>query len=109
MNIMNRNLHLSLLIILFICSTCVVSAQKINVNNSSSLENLINSLIDGCVEISNVSSTVNGSAYGIPSYGQFTRGNSNFPFESGIMLSTGNVLFARNSTISSTLSDGSSA
>lgn len=109
MNIMNRNLHLSLLIILFICSTCVVSAQKINVNNSSSLENLINSLIDGCVEISNVSSTVNGSAYGIPSYGQFTRGNSNFPFESGIMLSTGNVLSAGNSTITSTLSDGSSA
>lgn len=106
---MNRNLHVHYFMFLLICSVSIVSAQKINVNNSNNLENLIlNNLIKGCVEVSNITSSVNGSAYGVPSYGQFTRGNSNFPFESGIMLSTGNVLSAGNSSITETLSDGSS-
>lgn len=95
---------------LLIGSVNIVSAQKINVNNSGSLEDLIlNNLINGCVEVTNITSSVNGSSSGISSYGQFTRGNSNFPFEKGIMLSTGNALSAGNSSISQTLSDGSSA
>src|SRR5690606_20364981 len=106
---MNRTLFLQCFIIL-LCSVSIASAQKINVNNSGSLEDLIlNNLINGCVEVTNITSSVNGSSSGISSYGQFTRGNSNFPFEKGIMLSTGNVLSAGNSSISPTLSDGSSA
>src|SRR5690606_31337134 len=105
---MNRTLFLQCFIIL-LCSVSIASAQKINVNNSGSLEDLIlNNLINGCVEVTNITSSVNGISSGVPSYGQFTRGSSNFPFESGIMLSTGNALSAGNSSISPTLSDGSS-
>ncbi|WP_100612578.1 T9SS type B sorting domain-containing protein [Confluentibacter lentus] len=105
---MNRNLHY--FIAMLICSVTVASAQKINVNNSVSLQDLIlNNLINGCVEVTNITSSINGSSYGFSSYGQFTRGSSNFPFENGIMLSTGNALSAGNSLITPTLSEGSTA
>lgn len=107
---MNRTLHLYSLIILLFGSISLASAQKINVNNSDSLEDLIvNNLINGCVEVTNITSSINGNSYGFPSYGQFTRGNSNFPFESGMILSTGNALSAGNSSLQSTLSDGSTS
>lgn len=107
---MNRSLHLPCLIILIFCSVAIASAQKINVNDSGSLEDLIlNNLINGCVEVSNVTSSINGSNYGFSSYGQFTRGSSNFPFENGIILSTGNALSAGNSLNTPTLSEGTVA
>ncbi|MGE5944646.1 MAG: choice-of-anchor L domain-containing protein [Flavobacteriales bacterium] len=107
---MNRSLDLPCLILFIFCSVGIASAQKINVNNSGSLEDLIlNNLINGCVEVSNVTSSINGSSSGLPSYGQFTRGSSNFPFENGIMLSTGNALSAGNSALTTTLSEGTVA
>jgi gliding motility-associated-like protein len=106
---MNKSLHLHFFYILLVCSVTIASAQKINVNNSGSLEDLIlNNLINGCVEVTNITSSINGSSYGFSSYGQFTRGGSNFPFANGIMLSTGNALSAGNSLITPTLSEGSS-
>lgn len=105
---MNKTLHKLLFLTFIISSVSFSFAQKINVNNSGNLEDLIlNNLIDGCVEVSNVTSSINGINYGFSSYGQFTRGNSNFPFENGIVLSTGNALSSGNSNISPTLSEGS--
>ena len=102
---MTRNFYLYLA--LFFCSVSFSFAQKITVNSPGSLEDLIlNNLIDGCVEVSNITTSINGSSYGFSSYGEFTRGNSNFPFESGIILSTGSALSAGNSDVSPRLSEG---
>lgn len=102
---MTRNLYFYFVILL--CSVSMSFAQKITVNNPGSLEDLIlNNLINGCVEVSNITSSINGSSNGILSYGEFNRGSSNFPFENGIMLSTGNAQSAGNSLITTTLSEG---
>ncbi|MFI1743507.1 choice-of-anchor L domain-containing protein [Thalassobellus sediminis] len=82
-------------------------SQQITVDNTTSLQQLIQGNLEkGCVSITNITSSINGSTYGFPSYAQFNRENSNFPFESGIMLTTGNALSAGGSTITTTLSDG---
>ncbi|WP_100616098.1 T9SS type B sorting domain-containing protein [Confluentibacter citreus] len=105
---MIRNLYFYFAMLL--CSVSMSYAQKITVNNPNSLEDLIiNNLVNGCVEVSNITSSVNGSNDGIVSYGEFNRASSNFPFENGIMLSTGNALSAGNSSITTTLSEGSTA
>lgn len=81
--------------------------QQISVTNTATPQQLIeNHLISGCVEISDVGSPINGAINGLSSYGYFERGNSNFPFESGIVLSTGNAASAGNKLISKTLNDG---
>lgn len=88
---------------------CVVNSfgQKITTDNSLPLEQLIQeSLGLSCVEISNISSSVNGSINGFSSFGYFERGSSNFPFDDGIVLSTGNVNSAGNSQINAVLNDG---
>ncbi|MFH4967599.1 choice-of-anchor L domain-containing protein [Gaetbulibacter sp. M240] len=92
---------------LLICSISYLQAQQINVDNTVPLEPLIqNNLVSGCVDISNISSSVNGNGFGFPSYGYFERGSSNFPFENGIILSTGDASKAGNSAIGTTLNDG---
>lgn len=84
-------------------------SQQISVDNTVGLQQLIeDNLIDGCVEISNITSSVNGIPYGLPSYGYFERAGSNFPFENGIILATGNAASAGNAQITPTLSEGSS-
>ncbi|WP_115462497.1 T9SS type B sorting domain-containing protein [Winogradskyella aurantiaca] len=66
--------------------------QQVSIVDSFNAQQLIEeNLIEGCVEISNISSPVNGNVNGFASYGYFERGGSNFPFENGIVLSTGNV------------------
>src|SRR5690606_35572588 len=103
-----RNLYFCFAILF--CSVSMSFAQKITVNKPGSLEDLIlNNQINGCVEVSNITSSIHGSTNGILSYGEFNRGNSNFPFENGIMLSTGNALSAGNSLITTPLSEGSVA
>jgi gliding motility-associated-like protein len=83
-------------------------SQQITVDDSVPLNQLIlDNLIEGCVEISNIQSTVNGSSYGLSSYAYFNRSGSNFPFEDGIMLSTGNAESGGNSVTTPTLSEGS--
>ena len=84
-----------------------LSAQQITTNQNQDLDSLIQeNLGQGCVEITNIQSTVNGDTNNINSYGFFDKANSNFPFQNGIMLTTGNAASAGNSTIGSPLSDG---
>ncbi|ALJ04394.1 hypothetical protein APS56_04240 [Pseudalgibacter alginicilyticus] len=83
-------------------------SQLISVDSSIPLEQLIldNLIKNGCVEISNISSSINGSASGFSSYGQFSRAGSNFPFENGIVLTTGNAESAGNTPITPPLTEG---
>ena len=105
MNFINRSL---LLVACFICSFSYT--QQITVDNSVSPQNLIeNNLIQGCVEVSNISSPSNGSVVGLGSYGYFESGDSNFPFENGIILSTGDANSAGNSQNAATLNEGNSS
>ncbi|WP_372753256.1 choice-of-anchor L domain-containing protein [Mariniflexile sp.] len=85
-------------------------AQQIIVDSSVGLQELIeNNLVkNSCVNITNISSSVNGNSYGFPSFAYFERGSSNFPFENGIMLSTGNAESGGNGIKTPILSEGSS-
>lgn len=83
-------------------------SQQISINDNVGLQSLIqDNLVNGCVDIRNISTSVNGSSSGFPSYGFFQRAGSNFPFESGIILATGGVASAGNGQITPTLSEGS--
>lgn len=83
-------------------------AQQISVNGNVTINQLIeDNLVDGCVEVSNITSSVNGDANGFRSFAEFNRGGSNFPFESGIMLSTGNAESGGNNLTTTDLSEGS--
>ena len=96
-----------LILCLFILGNGKLFSQQIVVDDSVNLQSLIqDNLVDGCVDISNISSSVNGSATGLSSYAYFERGSSNFPFANGIMLSTGAAASGGNSVITPTLSDG---
>ncbi|MGY0392995.1 choice-of-anchor L domain-containing protein [Bizionia sp. KMM 8389] len=82
-------------------------AQQISINDTYTAQQLIeDQLIDGCVEISNVQSLVNGQVNNINSFGYFERGNSAFPFENGIILSTGAANSAGNINNANLLNDG---
>ena len=95
---------------MLICSSNLVFSQQISIDDSVGLEPLIqNNLVDGCVEITNISSTINGNSSGFNSYAYFERAGSNFPFQSGIVLSTGGAASGGNSERTPTLSEGSSA
>ena len=84
-----------------------ITAQIIAVDNSISAQQLIeNNLAEGCVEITNINSAVNGNVNGFSSFGYFQRSNSNFPFENGIMLTTGNASSGGNATNINILNDG---
>ncbi len=86
-------------------------SQQITVNSNVSLQELIedNFINSNCIEISNVVSNVNGNTFNLPSYATFSRGASNFPFENGIILSTGNAESAGNSIITEQLNEGNAA
>lgn len=85
-------------------------SQQISVDDTVGLQDLIeNNLVqNSCVEITNITSSVNGSTSGFSSYAQFDRAGSNFPFQNGIMLSTGNATSGGNGVTTPTLSEGSS-
>lgn len=94
------------LICLFCCGYSAF-AQQITIDDSVDLQSLIeNNLVEGCVGISNITSSVNGNSSGFPSYAYFERDNSNFPFERGILLSTGRANSSGNGLNNNTLSDG---
>ncbi|MFC0605362.1 T9SS type B sorting domain-containing protein [Winogradskyella pulchriflava] len=96
---------------LFLCIICSITyAQQITVDNTVSPQELIeNTLIQGCVEVSNISSPSNGSSIGLGSYGYFERGASDFPFENGIVLTTGNANSAGNGENTTILNDGNAS
>jgi gliding motility-associated-like protein len=91
------------------CILCcaIASAQQISINNSFTEQELIeNNLVQGCVETSNIESPINGQINGFNSFGYFERANSSFPFENGIMLSTGNAISGGNTVNPSILNEG---
>ena len=86
---------------------CIIYAQQIVTDSSLQPQQLIDNLTDGsCVIASNANSSINGRVNGLPSYGLFNRGTSDFPLESGIILSTGNVNSSGNTVITESLSEG---
>ncbi|NQX84332.1 MAG: T9SS type B sorting domain-containing protein [Flavobacteriaceae bacterium] len=99
-----KTTYITVLCLLFFSS---VYSQVISVNDSYSPQQLIeNNLIQGCVEVSNITSSINGNTNGLTSYGYFEKDLSNFPFENGIILSTGSATSAGNVLNASTLSEG---
>ena len=85
----------------------MVNSQNISVNSSYTAQELIeNHLIEGCVEVSNITSSANGSINNLNSFGYFERDLSNFPFENGIMLSTGDAQSGGNTINNNPLNDG---
>jgi gliding motility-associated-like protein len=95
----------STFIFYILCS--FVYSQTVTIDTSVSVEELIEThLFDDCIEVSNVSSSVNGSINGLTSYGTFSKSTSNFPFDNGIVLSTGNANSAGNVVITEKLNDG---
>ncbi|HIC30991.1 MAG TPA: hypothetical protein EYO76_03650, partial [Flavobacteriaceae bacterium] len=83
-------------------------AQQISVNDSFTAQQLIeNNLVQGCVEVSNINSTINGQVDGFQSFGYFEKASSNFPFDNGIVLSTGQATSAGNTVNTSALNEGS--
>ena len=81
--------------------------QQISIDNSFTEQQLIeNNLIQGCVETSNISSQVNGSVNGFNSFAYFEKAGSDFPFENGIMLSTGNATSGGNTQNNAILNEG---
>ena len=82
-------------------------AQQVTTNNSQQPNELIQNLVgDDCASATNISSSVNGLVNNIISYGSFDRGTSNFPLQSGLVLSTGNVTSVGNTFIGENLNDG---
>lgn len=66
------------------------NAQYIQVNDNYTAQQLVDALVSGsCAQVSNVS--INGwtGGSGGPSFGYFTANGSGFPFNNGIVLSTG--------------------
>ena len=109
---LNRFIMKQFQISLLIC-VCFLSnfafSQQIIIDNTFTEQQLIeNNLVQGCVETSNISSQINGSVNGFSSFGYFERGTSDFPFENGIMLSTGNALSGGNTQNNSILNEGES-
>jgi gliding motility-associated-like protein len=76
---------------LLLCSNLTFT-QQVSIVESFDAQQLVeDNLVQGCVEISNISSPVNGNINGFASYGFFEKAGSNFPFDNGIVLSTGKV------------------
>ena len=104
---MTKKLFLSNIVFL-LCY--ILSAQQVSTSNAMSLDDLIqNTLGKGCVEISNISSSINGSVDDIPSYGSFSKENSDFPFQNGLVLTTGNVKSAGNQLNTNPLNEGTTS
>lgn len=96
-----------IVLIAFFLSYYSAQAQIIEINSTIPVDELIEShLFEGCIEISNVSSAINGSINGLTSFGTFSKSTSNFPFDNGIILSTGNVTSAGNTVITDDLNEG---
>lgn len=102
---MKRNrTHTLLLFLLFVN---FLFSQQIITDNTLNPQQLIQNLVgDNCATVNNISSPYNGGVNNIISYGNFNRGTSSFPLESGIVLSTGSITNAGNSVITNNLSDG---
>lgn len=85
-------------------------AQLITTSTTATADQLVRQSLDNdCVQISNVTSPANGSVNGLGSFGSFTQASSNFPFNNGFFLTTGNALSAGNNVIAPDLNEGNSS
>lgn len=102
---MKRSIYIPFIILL--CSYNFGFSQQITIDNSLSAQQLIEDhLVDGCVQVTNITSNINGNVNGLSSFGYFERASSNFPFENGIVLTTGNAASGGNSLIIPDLNEG---
>jgi hypothetical protein len=92
-----------------VCTYQIVTAQQVTTNESLSLQQLVEQLVQGCVEISNVTSNLNGSVDGFASYAAFNQASSNFPFTDGLVLTSGRASDAGNVVNASPLNSGTPA
>lgn len=87
---------LPLYFFLFLGSFFSIKAQYIQVDDTYGAQQLVEEVLvnSPCAQVSNF--TVNGWDYGNgnKSYGYFNRGSSNFPFEEGVLITTGRAVFA---------------
>ena len=103
---MKNNNYLLFVLVFSLCLNFSF-AQKITVDNTLSAQQLIeNHLVEGCVDVTNITSPINGSVNGFSSFGYFEQDLSNFPFANGIMLTTGNANSGGNTTNDNILNDG---
>ena len=85
----------------------IVICQQITVDNTISAQQLIqNNLVQGCVEVTNITSSVNGLVNNLNSFGYFEQNDSSFPFQNGIIISTGDAFSAGNAENVNTLNEG---
>jgi gliding motility-associated-like protein len=85
-------------------------SQLITTSTTLPVDQLVQqSLGNDCVDITNVTSSINGSVDGLNSFGSFTQSGSSFPFTNGFFLSTGDGNRIGNSLINTDLSDGTTA
>ena len=98
----------SIFILLFLFTHVhFIYAQLLNTDSSLQTQELIQGLVGSdCATITNVTSSVNGSVNNIDSYGTFDRAGSSFPFDNGLVLSTGDIYASGNNIIAEDLSDG---
>lgn len=76
---------------LICCSTNIVLAQNITVDDTYTAQQLVENVLvnSSCITVSNFSATGDTNVpVGSNSYGYFNAGTSNFPFKEGILLST---------------------
>ncbi|MFD0863313.1 choice-of-anchor L domain-containing protein [Sungkyunkwania multivorans] len=84
-----------------------ISGQLITTNTSLTPEQLVQETLgNDCIEISNVTSNINGSVDGLNSFGRFNRAGSSFPFADGFLITSGNATSAGNTMIPTNLSEG---
>jgi len=95
----------------FYCSLITIAnAQQITITDDQTAQQLVENTLDAeCVLIENVSSPVNGSFIGLGSFGFFERGSSNFPFSSGMILTTGSATSGGNTLNNDILNEGEAA
>ncbi|RIA09087.1 gliding motility-associated-like protein [Flavobacteriaceae bacterium MAR_2010_72] len=102
---MKKNIFFLLLLTCVMCS--ISFSQQISIDNSVTAQQLIqDNFGQGCVQVSNISSQVNGQVNGFNSFGYFDGSGTNFPFQNGIVLSTGNAVSGANGVNGTVLSEG---
>ncbi len=79
--------------ILFTLSFTVSFSQNITVNDSFTPQQLVENILvnSGCVSVSNFSASGGNFGTGELTYGYFNANGSSFPFQEGILLSTGKI------------------
>lgn len=107
---MKRKQLRNLLLFKAILLSFSVQAQLITTATGATADQLVRQSLDNdCVQISNVTSPMNGSINGLGSFGSYNQSGSNFPFNDGFFLTTGNALSAGNNSIIPDLNEGNAA